>query len=52
MALLIKGTWPSLRAVDNREDVDGLMMNAVRDDVAGRWNHHLPGPVDSPRSSA
>jgi hypothetical protein len=52
MALLIERTWPSLCAMHDREDMDGLMKDTIRDDVAGRWNHHLTGSLDSSRSSA
>jgi hypothetical protein len=31
--------------------MDGFMMNAIRDDVAGRWDHPLSGSGDSSRFS-
>jgi hypothetical protein len=31
--------------------MDGFMMNAIRDDVAGSWDHPLPGSGDSSRFS-
>ena len=49
--LLVEGFWPSLCVVHDCEDMHSFVMNAIRDDVAGRWDHPLPGSGDSSRFS-